>query len=313
MSYVRPTKEAARGQWKSILEHLGMDASFLNGRNGPCPICGGKDRWRWVNDDGQGGGICGQCGGKATGFILLQQWKGIEWPEAARMVDGVLGNERVTADKPPRVLTEDERRQRCREVVAMTQPVQAGDPVDRYLTARGVGQVIYPKALRTALALPYGQQTHPAMVAVVSRVDGTNATLHRTYLADAAKLDAADCRKMMPGEIPDGACVRLSDWTGSGTLGIAEGIETALAASRLFEVPVWAALNTAMMRNWEPPEGCEEVVVFADNDANFAGHAAAYHLANKLRTRPQWKHIEVSVQVPALPGTDWNDELRNRA
>lgn len=314
MSYERRTKDAARGQWKSILTALGMDASFLTGRNGPCPCCSGTDRWQWVNDGGMGGGVCRQCGGKADGIHLVAQWRGIEWREAAAEVDRVLGNERVAPDPARRETTPEQRRDLCRKVFMQTRAVAPGDAVDRYLASRGLAMTAYPKALRFAPALRHSDgKDHPAMVAVVTGPDGKAETLHRTFLAGDGKLDAPDARKMMPGSIPDGCAVRLAELgSADDVLGVAEGIETALAASALFTVPVWAALNTAMMKSWEPPEAITEVVIFADNDAAFGGHAAAYALAHKLKTRPQWKHLTVSVQVPRLPGTDFADELLER-
>jgi putative DNA primase/helicase len=66
-----------------------------------------------------------------------------------------------------------------------------------------------------------------------------------------------------------GAAIRLTPV--SRTLGIAEGIETALAASELFEVPVWSCISTTGIESFEPPEGAEHIVIFADNDENFAG------------------------------------------
>ena len=44
-----------------------------------------------------------------------------------------------------------------------------------------------------------------------------------------------------------------------------------------------AALNAPMLRKWTPPEGCDEVAVFGDNDAGFAGQAAAYDAAMDAR------------------------------
>ena len=57
-----PTKERARGRWRQILPALGIDARFLTGRNCPCPICGGKDRFRFIDrKDGDGMWLCSQC------------------------------------------------------------------------------------------------------------------------------------------------------------------------------------------------------------------------------------------------------------
>lgn len=306
----RKTKDAARGAWRSILLALGMDESFITGRNGPCPACGGEDRWQWVNDGGNGGGVCRQCGGKADGIHFVAAWKGVAWVEAARMVDDVLGNESVKIDAPKRELTPEEIRARCKKVVALTKRVRKGDPVDAYLTSRGIGLEEYPLSLGTAHALPYdASSSHPAMVAVITAPDGKNVSLHRTFLAGAGKLDAADCRKLMPGKLPKGCAVRLKPLGPSDeVLGVAEGIETALAAAALFGIPVWATLNTSMMRTFVPPTGIREVAIFADNDASFSGQNAAYALGATLKPNG----FDVTIHVPEISGQDWNDVLQRK-
>jgi putative DNA primase/helicase len=47
------------------------------------------------------------------------------------------------------------------------------------------------------------------------------------------------------------------------------------------------------------------VIVFADNDENFAGQAAAHRLAHRLSV----KNRIVRVEVPSVSGWDWNDVL----
>ena len=44
------TIDAAQGRWREILSALGIDESYLRTKPGPCPICGGKDRFRWDNE-----------------------------------------------------------------------------------------------------------------------------------------------------------------------------------------------------------------------------------------------------------------------
>ncbi|HAU4420604.1 TPA: hypothetical protein JDY45_22925 [Citrobacter freundii] len=48
---------AARGKWPVILQMLRIDVPE-NGRHGPCPKCGGKDRFRLDDLDGRGTWIC---------------------------------------------------------------------------------------------------------------------------------------------------------------------------------------------------------------------------------------------------------------
>jgi putative DNA primase/helicase len=112
---------------------------------------------------------------------------------------------------------------------------------------------------------------------------------------------------MSPVETINGGAVRLFDPTDS-TLGICEGIETAIAVHELFGIATWAALSTAGMEAFEPQAGLCHAIVYADNDGNFAGQKAAYVLANRLiRTVP-----EVEVMVPPEMDTDWLDVLNER-
>lgn len=79
---VRDVKEAARGQWAHVLGLFGAATSLLQNQHGPCPGCGGKDRFRFDDQDGNGSFICSQGGGgilAGDGFALLEHIKGWEW------------------------------------------------------------------------------------------------------------------------------------------------------------------------------------------------------------------------------------------
>ena len=45
---LEPIKERARGRWQGILPAIGVSSQYLTGKHGPCPMCGGKDRFRWT-------------------------------------------------------------------------------------------------------------------------------------------------------------------------------------------------------------------------------------------------------------------------
>jgi putative DNA primase/helicase len=79
-----------------------------------------------------------------------------------------------------------------------------------------------------------------------------------------------------------------------------------MSASALYDMPVWAAINSAILKKWLPPGGCTEVAIFGDNDPKFGGQAAAWALAHRLAI----KGIEVSVHIPDRVGADWNDVWR---
>lgn len=91
------TKAAARGHWPHILARLGIEAPAHARKHGPCPGCGGRDRFRFDDLDGRGTFICSQ-GGAGTisgdGFNLVQHAKGCTEADALRLVRDALGMDR---------------------------------------------------------------------------------------------------------------------------------------------------------------------------------------------------------------------------
>lgn len=304
------TKHAARGKWRGILLNFGLPEASLRNRHGPCPMCSGADRFRFDDKEGNGTWICSKCGA-GDGMSLAMTYTGKGFAEIASLVDGMVGN--LTSDTPTPTRSPEDVRDMLRDTWRATQPIEPGDVAHKYLASRGVDELIYPEALRFAPKLRDGDGgVRPCMVAMISAPGHEKfVSMHRTFLkpdgSGKAEMDAP--RKMMPGTLPDGACVALSAFRG-GALGIAEGLETAMSASALYGLPVWAALNTALLRKWVPPAGVEELVVFGDNDASFAGQAAAFGLAFSQ----SGKGFPVTVRIPDGVGEDWNDvHMRRRS
>jgi hypothetical protein len=139
--------------------------------------------------------------------------------------------------------------QRIAQVRAQCQPLTPGDPVTLYLKRRGLGGVWpLPAALRLHRALPCWHEgeklgTFPAMVAPLASPDGVTVALHRTYLtADGRKAEVPTVKKLTGAAGPlAGACIPLHQ-SAKGCIGIAEGIETALAAWCASAVPTVARL-----------------------------------------------------------------------
>lgn len=291
--------ELARGKWRGILLTLGVDGKYLNGKNGPCPQCAGHDRFRFTDFKGDGSSICNQCG-SLTGMQLVQALRGWDFATAAREIENVLG--KVSDDPMRPTLSEADRRDMLRTLWKAGRPVSKGDPVDTYLAARGVEQQAYERVLRYVPALEYAPNiSYPAMIALVESVDGKPLSIHRTWLDGDSKAPVDAPRKMMPGSMGKHGSVKLRQ--AGQVLGVAEGIETAYAASRLYQMPVWAALNAGSMSAFSWPDTVKHLHVFGDNDDSFTGHAAAYALGKRARA----KKLNVTVHIPPNAGEDWND------
>ena len=287
-----PLSERMRGRWHGILPMLGVDSVFLRSKHGPCVFCGGTDRWRFDDKDGKGTWICSHCGA-GDGIALVMKINGWDFRTAAERIEAVAGDVKPRAAKP--------KADAGRQLATMRRTWNAAYPIRKavrsYLLSRGI-DVAGPCDVR--------ESSSHEMLALVRGADGIGCQVHRTLLTkDGHKAEVEQCRLFMPGLIAKGAAVRLMKH--DGELGIAEGIETALSAAILFQIPVWAALNATLLKQWEPPVEAKRVVVFADNDANCAGQAAAYELARRLSSS-----VMVSVEMPEKSGSDWNDVLRER-
>jgi putative DNA primase/helicase len=297
-------RELATGRWAGILVALGVDAAHLTGKHVACPACGGRDRFRFDDKDGRGTFFCSHCGA-GDGFTLLQNLRGWDFKTAAREVEQVSGI--APAVSPAPTFSEPDKLKALTRVWRDLRPLQADDEAVQYLVGRGLIIDLPIPALRFHPALTYREGTDvlgkfPAMVALVTGPDDKGVTLHRTYLKDGRKAPVPSPRKLMPGKPIKGAAIRLHP--AGDVLGVAEGIETALAAGQLFSTPVWSCVSAAGIESFVAPPGLRKLIVFGDNDASGTGQAAAWALAKRVIAAG----IDVEVRIPEQIGADWADE-----
>jgi putative DNA primase/helicase len=302
-----PLQERARGRWHGILPAIGISEKFLKRKNGPCPMCGGKDRWRFTDIDGKGTWWCNNCKG-GNGVALVMRFSGLPFTEAAQRIERVIGGV-APADAPATERSDQHKRDALNALWKSGRSVRADDPVDRWLHSRGVGMQNYPKCLRAGMRIRHSGPPvswHPTMLAMVTDTSGKPATIHKTYITtDGTKAAVDKVRMFCAGSVPAGGAVRLT--SPEPILGIAEGIETALAATKMFGIPTWAALSDWGVDKFEPPADTKRLMIFGDNDTHCAGQRAAYSAATRLSAR-----LEVEVKIPEKSGTDWNDVLLGR-
>jgi len=297
-------REVAAGKWSALLQGFGLTERQLSGRHGPCPMCGGKDRFRFDDKEGRGTWFCSHCGA-GDGVRLVMEVKDWDFKTAANEIEQIAGH--VTAGPQQSSRSDAEKIASLNRAWSESKPLMDGDEAMRYLAGRGLCLDKLPSALRLHPGMVYRDGSEisgkfPVMLARVSDQLGNGLSLHRTYLNAGQKAPVEKPKKLMPGKPISGGAIRLFD--AGEFLGVAEGIETALAARELFGVPTWACVSAHGIETFIPPDGVQRVTVFADNDANFTGQKAAMSLANRLSLAG----IATDVQVPDSIG-DWLDVL----
>jgi len=92
------------GRWRPTIQHLtGMPLESMNGDHGPCPQCGGIDRFRVFDDfDDTGGAICNQChpDKNADGVATVAWMLGISQGEAANLIADHIGMAPLHSSEP---------------------------------------------------------------------------------------------------------------------------------------------------------------------------------------------------------------------
>ncbi|MCG9031806.1 DUF7146 domain-containing protein [Laribacter hongkongensis] len=327
---------AARHQWPAVLTRLGIADRHLKRQHGPCPGCGGRDRFRFDDREGRGTWICSGGGADplaGDGLALVRHVFDCGFAEALRLVAGALGMTGRSPCPPPAMRPVALSRPPISHLPSILRqwdealPLTGTCPASRYLAGRGLALVRWPDDLRCHPALPYWADRDgkpfalcrlPALLALVRDKAGEIAGLHRTYLADKAgqvgkaRLVHPDTGECLPAKklvsvtpgATTGAGIRLAA-PDNGRLGLAEGIETALACWQASGIPAWACVSAHGLESVQLPGDVQSVWIFGDHDTSGTGQKVAHRLAARLHDEGR----QVRVLLPSRPGTDWADVL----
>jgi phage/plasmid primase-like uncharacterized protein len=120
---------AAAGRWADILIAAGIPAKVLDGRNHPCPKCGGRDRFAAFRDCNERGAVhCRHCftHGSAIppcdGIATIRWWLNLSFLDALSFLSDVLRiHPNHTGNMTPNVLARREPSDAFKASLAMTQ------------------------------------------------------------------------------------------------------------------------------------------------------------------------------------------------
>lgn len=343
-------EDLAFGRWPDILMARGLDASFFNGKAGPCPFCGGRDRYRWNQRKFGGVWVCNSCTDDkySNGFQMLMRHMGYHnFREAADDVREFFGSNPSIQPIPRHVqLSQDTgwtpekiafNHARMIKTLDEAVEVRAGDPVSRYIQNRVPGMSMKMDNVRFHPCLAYwappvedgGRPVKlgdfPAMLSAAQDAQGNLVQLHKTYLTpDGFKANVPIAKKTDLGVGCNSYAVRMMEPIGD-TLGVCEGMETGWASVMLKNIPVWPCLSGPVLSEFTLPQELrnqvKKLIIFADSDdlKVFGRHQDG---SNKLRRPGSWyaekcaerarsQGLRSLIIRPAKTGADFADYWGN--
>jgi phage/plasmid primase-like uncharacterized protein len=330
----------AEGRWLDIFRTIAPELSeAIEVVDDPrkhvhCPVHGGEngDAFRLFPDTNMtGGGVCNSCGVNSNGFALLMWIKGWTYPETLQRVQEALGecqkHPPIQQPKPRPVKAKkpfdaEKQKKVLNYIWGGSLPLDHADSEigRRYLKNRGLK---FPDAhalrdIRFHPCLSYyenGQKKgdFPGLVCLFRDKEGKPCTIHRIYLsADGKKADLPNGKKMMlsvNGEKINGGGIRIGKM--ESVIGIAEGVETALAIRQATGLSMIATTTAVLLKHLDIPEGVKFVCLWGDKDRSETGEKAILGLGSKLLAQG----IKIACFVPQseIPegkkGIDWLDIL----
>lgn len=273
----------ANGRWLSILNGLGL--SICGHKHQPCPVCGGKDRFRFDDKDGRGTWFCNQCEPNCgDGLALVSHAFGVKPYQAACMVAPLVGldmgqtiDETKLAQQQQRA--EAQQRQQQQQVLIKQQQAAklANDIARKYCQ-------IAPQDngyLQTKNVKPFGSLQLKQTVKVNGKpLDAGTLVIPVFTLIGLSSLQfiTADGRKtfLAGGQIKGGMFPLCDRVIADGVIYIGEGFATcaAVAEDRPLSHVICAfnargLVGGALAVRRSRPHA--EIIILADNDRSGAG------------------------------------------
>ncbi|PHM55193.1 TOPRIM and DUF927 domain-containing protein [Xenorhabdus sp. KK7.4] len=293
---IRSVKSAAQNQWQGLLSACGVDVP-AKGKHGACPICGGNDRFHFIDDHGDGNWHCRQCEhpNHGDGFDLLSKAKGITVIEAVKVVSEAL---LLPLPEP----------QPARKEAPKSEAPLITEKVNKLVAQSTIGQSDY----LTKKGLPCPNQrllNDGSLLLVTQALDGT--------ITGAQIINPKGEKRLVAGTQKKGSVIPLSPVIGiPDTIIITEGYATALTVSQLYEGWVLAAIDEGNLptvakqvrERWPDVK----IILAADNDWH-----APEELDNKGKPKKNVGKIAAEKTAKAIDGwitlppteykADWDD------
>lgn len=294
---VTETISASRHRWEEILLQLGIDLPGLN-KHGPCPCCGGKDRFRFDDKDGRGTWFCNQCG-NGDGLDLIAKVKKCNPLQATKLISELslpcqTAPAREKVSKP------------CASIEAMRLLNSSRLASSPYLKNKGLSASVQMLSIQKALTIGGASFDNDSIVLPIQDIDG--------MLISAQLINAAGEKRYLPGTRQNGGFIKVGDSSNTANIIITEGYATALTVNLATGHLALAAmsannlLNIAVTARHKYPNS--SIIIAAENDSIEANNVGLVQAEKAAVTVNGWISLPPDENV-----SDWDDyrQLHNES
>ncbi|WP_181023060.1 DUF927 domain-containing protein [Aeromonas sp. ASNIH8] len=302
--FVSEVVAAACGNWPELLAAVGIDTPS-RGKHGPCPVCGGSDRFRLDDKGGRGTWICNQCGA-GDGLDLVSKVTGKPPKEVAELLAPLVGlsaggldpaeRERIHQQQQARAeadakQAEQLRQKAARRAAAIMRSCEPGQAP--YLVHK---RLRWPCGALNRQVIAVGAMTFPAGSLVVPLIDEAGE------LVNVQLIDDRGGKSYLAGGRKAGAFHRIE---GGELVAVVEGYSTGLSVHLASGATVYCAMDcgnlavVAAIARRQHPEA--RILLCGDNDADTQGNPG------KTKAEHAAAAIGGLVALPPEFSGDWND------
>ncbi|WFQ78585.1 DUF927 domain-containing protein [Xenorhabdus sp. SF857] len=280
LDVILAVKQSAANYWQNLLPACGVDVPE-RGKHGACPICGGTDRFHFIDDNHNGDWHCRQCDepNHGDGLDLVARTKGITIYAAAKLVADTL------AMPLPEPKTVKEQPQTVKPIAERIVALVATTVTDKsqYLVKKGL-KCPNQRLLKDG-----------SLLLITQTLDGT--------ITGAQTIKPNGEKRLVSGTQKKGSFIPVSEITETpDTFIITEGYATALTVRQLYKGVVLAAIDESNLfticekvrERW--PDA--KIILAADND---------WHRPDELdkNGKPKVNIGKISAEKAALAVNGW--------
>ncbi|NRN30110.1 toprim domain-containing protein [Photorhabdus heterorhabditis] len=280
LDLIQTVKTSAMYSWQNLLPACGITVP-AKGKHGACPVCGGTDRFHFIDDHHHGNWHCRQCDAPnyGDGLDLVAKTNQVSILEAAKVVADALALP-LFESKPAREITYPVQSIAEKVAALMKQTVAGQSP---YLTAKGLQCPNQRLLSDNSVLLPLTTLDKKITGAQIIKPNGE--------------------KKLLSGSQKKGAFIALSELeTYPDTVIITEGYATALTVNQLHQGSVLAALDAGNLysvaktvrERWPDVK----IIIAADNDWHSPGELDKHG-------KPKVNIGRISAEKAALTVNGW--------